>query len=77
MTNKEYLISGLKAGLVHIAFALAYLIFEFFIDGEWWGSLHSSVKLIVLIVFLLVLPAPFTKEFRAEMTRRIDEKNMD
>lgn len=70
MDNKKYFICGLKALSIQLAFGLAYIIGEPHITASWWITLHPMVKLVVFLIVMLVLPAPFTKEFRQEMYRR-------
>lgn len=70
MDNKKYFICGLKALSIQFAFGLAYIIGEPRITASWWIGLHPMVKFVVFLICMLVLPAPFTKEFRQEMSRR-------
>jgi hypothetical protein len=75
MNNKEYFIAALKGFSAQLFFGCVYIIGEPYIKFQFWVEIYPLIKLFVFMFFVLIIPAPFTKDFRSEMSRRRNLKS--
>jgi len=74
MSNSEFFWAGFKAISIQLMLAATFIFFERQVTWAMWVGAYPPLKLGVFLFVILILPAPFTKHFRLEMTRRREEK---